>query len=251
MEHQTFSPRDLLTANKWSSLFFSTYSLSLSFLEAVALSAVAKSYRNFIVMADLEGYRSSLADAGAIGVGRSYDLVPVKVKNGVFHPKIAVLIDDQGTVRATVGSGNLSFGGWGYNTEVLDVLVPGPDSNCFSDLANFLQALVNNHGSSGKIEAERIPNLDHFIDTCRRASLTPGAGSARLLHTISEPLDVQLGRISADLGGAISLTVVSPFFSKHTAVVELATALSCERVCRRMITDSGRFDSRESLAPGC
>src|ERR1019366_5811633 len=97
---------------------------------AVALSAVAKSYRNFIVMADLEGYRSSLADAGAIGVGRSYDLVPVKVKNGVFHPKIAVLIDDQGTVRATVGSGNLSFGGWGYNTEVLDVLVPGPDSNC-------------------------------------------------------------------------------------------------------------------------
>jgi hypothetical protein len=176
VEHRTFSPRDLLMANKWSSLYFSTYSLSLSFLEAVALPAVARSFRNFTVMADLEGYRSSLADAGAIGVGRSYDLVPMKVMGGVFHPKITVLTDEEGTIRAAVGSGNLTFGGWGYNTEVLDVLVPGADSNCFGDLADFLQAIIDNHESGGRLDAERIPNLDHFIESCRQASRIPGHG---------------------------------------------------------------------------
>jgi hypothetical protein len=41
---------------------------------------------------------------------------------------------------------------------------------------------------------------------------------------------VQLGRMSADLGGAISLTIVSPFFSGHRGITQLAAALSCERI---------------------
>ena len=79
MERPTISPRDLLLANKWTSLFFTTYSLSLSFLEAAALSAVARSYLDCTILADIEGYRSSLADAGAVDVERRYDVVPIKV----------------------------------------------------------------------------------------------------------------------------------------------------------------------------
>jgi hypothetical protein len=48
--------------------------------------------RSFTVLTDLEGYRSSLADAGAIGVGRNYDLIPIRVERGVFHPKIAIMV---------------------------------------------------------------------------------------------------------------------------------------------------------------
>jgi hypothetical protein len=175
VEQRTLSPRDLLLANKWSSLLFTTYSLSLSFLEAVAVSAVARSFRSFTVLADLEGYRSSLADAGAIGIGRNYDVVPIKVlPGGVFHPKIAIMADEDATVRATVGSGNLTFGGWGYNTEVVDVLVPGADSNCFADLAGFFEALAE-AAAAGRLDAERLPDTGRFVETCRRASRTPGA----------------------------------------------------------------------------
>ena len=132
MAELLFAPRDLLLAQRWSSLLFTTYSLSLSFLESVVVSAVARSYRGLTVLTDIEGYRASLADAGAVGAGRNYDVVPIEVKpHGVFHPKVGVLIDDEGTIRATVGSGNLTFGGWGYNTEVLEVLTPGRDSKCF------------------------------------------------------------------------------------------------------------------------
>jgi hypothetical protein len=61
--------------------------------------------------------------------------VPIKVRSGIFHPKVAVMSDDEGNVRASVGSGNLTFGGWGYNSEILDVLLPGRDSICFGELA--------------------------------------------------------------------------------------------------------------------
>ncbi len=118
-ERPMISQRDLLLANKWTSLFFTTYSLSLSFLEAAALSAVARSYLDCTILADIEGYRSSLADAGAVEVGRRYDVVPIKVRRGIFHPKVAIMADGEGNVRAGVGSGNLTFGGWGYNSEIL------------------------------------------------------------------------------------------------------------------------------------
>jgi hypothetical protein len=169
VEDSTFSPRDLLLASKWSSLLFTTYSLSLSFLEAVALSAVARSVRRLTVLTDIEGYRSPLADSGAVGVGRHYDVIPIKVHHGVFHPKIAVMADEDGTVRATVGSGNLTFGGWGYNTELVDVLIPGPDSKVFEGLADFLQAMTTS-AVGARLDVTRAPNLDQYVEQCRTAS---------------------------------------------------------------------------------
>jgi hypothetical protein len=230
MEHLAFMPRDLLLANKWSSLLFTTYSLSLSFLEAVVVSAVARSFRSLTILADIEGYRSSLADAGAIGVGRNYDVIPIKVQGGVFHPKIAIMADEESAVRATVGSGNLTFGGWGYNTEVLEVLIPGPDSRCFTGLVNFLEATAGAALPGGRLDTERPLDLGHFVEICRNVSRKPGAGNSWLFHTLLEPLDVQIGRMASDLGGATALTIVSPFFSGHVAVKRLATALSCERI---------------------
>jgi hypothetical protein len=64
----SFSPRALLASHAWTSVFFTTYSLSLSFLEAIPLAAVSRSYRDFTVVTDIAGYRSSLADVGAVGI---------------------------------------------------------------------------------------------------------------------------------------------------------------------------------------
>jgi hypothetical protein len=47
---QPFSPRDLISSNPWSSILLTTYSLSLSFLEAVPLSAVYRSYKNLAML---------------------------------------------------------------------------------------------------------------------------------------------------------------------------------------------------------
>ncbi|MBY5660450.1 phospholipase D family protein [Rhizobium leguminosarum] len=230
MEDTHFSPRDMLGASKWTSILFTTYSLSLSFLEAVPLAAVNRTFKNFKVLTDLEGYLSSLSDVGAIGVGRDYDLVPIKVAGGVFHPKIALLEDEGGNIRATVGSGNLSFGGWGYNHEVLEILRPGHDSRCFAELSAMLEAIATGAMAGGRIECMRPPGLAQFVEMARRASLQPGEGRSRLLHTVTGPLVPQLRDMAEELGGARAISVVSPFFSQHAGVKALASGLDCDDV---------------------
>ncbi|WP_426236539.1 hypothetical protein [Pararhizobium sp. DWP1-1-3] len=219
-----------MASHAWSSVFFTTYSLSLSFLEAIPLAAVSKSYRNFTVVTDVAGYRSSLADVGAVGIGRDYDLVAVKCATGVFHPKIGLFADKDGEVRATVGSGNLTFGGWGYNNEVLEVLRPGRDSSCFSGLADLIEAIQREARPNGFLECLRSPDLHSYVSLARKASLVAGAGTGRLLHTMAGPLTSQIATLVEELGGAEELTVVSPFFSAHNGVAVLAEAIGCQNV---------------------
>ncbi|XOK13281.1 hypothetical protein ACI6PO_15710 [Agrobacterium tumefaciens] len=204
--------------------------MSLSFLEAIPLAAVNKSYRNLTVVTDLAGYRASLADVGAVGIGRDYDLVAVKCKTGVFHPKIGLFADKDGEVRATVGSGNLTFGGWGYNNEVLEVLRPGRDSSCFSGLADLIEAIQKEARPNGLLECLRPPDLHSFVALARKASLVAGAGTGRLLHTMAGPLTEQIAALVQELGGAEELTVVSPFFSAHNGVAALSAATGCQKI---------------------
>ncbi|WP_025660149.1 hypothetical protein [Rhizobium sp. IBUN] len=231
MNGNLFSPRDLIASNSWSSVLLTTYSLSLSFLEAIPLASVYRSYRNFTVISDIEGYRASLADVGAVGVGRDYDVVPVKCSPGVFHPKIALLADEKnGEIRATVGSGNLTFGGWGYNNEVIELLRPGRDSACFSDLASMLESMMSHARPGGRLECVSPPALSPFVEMARKAATVPGDGSARLLHTMDGPLLDQMAQMADDLGGAESIHVVSPFFSGHHGIRMLSESLLCERI---------------------
>lgn len=228
---EPFSPRDLLLGAKWTSALFTTYSLSLSFFESVPFAAMARTVRDATVLTDVAGYAASLSEAGALGAGRDYEVIPIAVAGGVFHPKIAVLMDEDGAVRAMVGSGNLSFGGWGYNTEVVDVLVPGTDSIAYGDLGRFLGDLAALTGPDDLFLASRKPELSAFIEACTRQGMQPGSGTSRLLHSLSgRSLAAQIADMANDLGGALSLTVVSPFFSAHRGVELLALQLGVGRV---------------------
>ncbi len=68
-----------------------TYSLSLSFVEAVILDALTRAgTHETTILADPSGVRSALMEQGALRVGRDYDVEPVAVADGVFHPKVTV-----------------------------------------------------------------------------------------------------------------------------------------------------------------
>lgn len=224
-QSRCFSPRDLILGAKWTSALFTTYSFSACFFEAVPLPGMARSARHVTVMADLVGYSASLAEAGAVGMGRSYQVIPVGVPDGVFHPKVSVLVERGETVRAMMGSGNLTFGGWGYNAEVADVLVPGADSTAYRDLAEFLATFAEQAGPGRYFSSSQNPDLEEYVEACRAAAAKPGSGRSRVLHTLAGPLCEQIAGMAAELGGAVALTVVSPFFSGHHGVKRLATAL--------------------------
>jgi hypothetical protein len=92
------------------------------------------------VLVDADGYASSLMERGAARVGRDYTLIPV-LAPGVFHPKCTYLSGPDGDLLL-VGSGNLTFGGYGKNVEVLEVLQPEVHPRAFLDFADFLEALT-------------------------------------------------------------------------------------------------------------
>ena len=104
------TPLDLISAHPWQRVAFTTYALSLSFFEAVILDALARGGGSAhpVVLADIHGVRGSLSEQGAHSVGRAYEVEPVAVSGGVFHPKITVLTADK-ECHLLVGSGNLTF----------------------------------------------------------------------------------------------------------------------------------------------
>ena len=125
MADRTFmNPLDLAKAAPWSSVLFTTYALSLSFFEAVVIDALIRGGgRNLTIISDPDGVRAGLSERGARLVGRDYELLPAERIGGVFHPKLSVFLGDE-DAHLLVGSGNLTFGGWGGNFELVDHLHP-------------------------------------------------------------------------------------------------------------------------------
>lgn len=135
-------PLELVIAAPWRRVAFTTYALSLSFFEAVVLDAMIRGgARNATVFADPTGIKAALSEHGARRVGREYDVEPVACLTGSFHPKIGIFsnVDD---CHVTIGSCNLTFGGWGGNAEVIEHLHPSFAADAFDDLAEMLELLT-------------------------------------------------------------------------------------------------------------
>jgi hypothetical protein len=102
------NPVDLISSLPWRQAVFTTYSLSLSFFEAVVLDALVRGGgREALILSDVAGVQGALMEQGARRAGRDYLVEPIAVSNGgVFHPKISAFVaaDD---CHMLVGSGNL------------------------------------------------------------------------------------------------------------------------------------------------
>lgn len=163
-------------------------------------------------------------------MGRDYRLIPILAPNGVFHPKCAYLSGSQGDLLL-VGSGNLTFGGFGRNVEVLDVLAPKTHPGAFNDFADFLEAL-------GKRPDLTLPDkawVSSFADVARRASDSFAAegsnATARLCHSVERPIVKQIAEICAQCGGAERIIVLSPFHDPDgSALLTLARATECPEI---------------------
>lgn len=204
-------PLDLVDAAPWRETVFTTYALSLSFFEAVVLDRLVRGgARNALILSDPEGIRAGLSEMGARRAGRDYELEPIASCPGVFHAKISALIGEADS-HLIVGSGNLTFGGWGMNMEVFEHLHPSFAASAFVDTAGFFEALVISdrvkHGVGDRLEA---------IAASLRLSAQgqPTSGAIRVLHSLEDTIASQLARFASELGGAERIVVVSPFFDR-------------------------------------
>jgi len=212
---RVFSSLDLIRAHPWSSSFFTTYALSLSFFEAVVLDSLVRQHvGQNLILADVEGVRAALAEHGARSVGRSYEVEPVAVNHGCFHPKLMALTSPT-EAHLVVGSGNLTFGGWGSNFECVEHLHPAFAADAFDDAADFLESLA----TARTVKHAAVERCAAIAKDLRlRSSLGARTGRVRIMHNLERSIFDQLVDVAEDLGGAQRLTVASPFYDNGVAL---------------------------------
>jgi hypothetical protein len=220
---------EVVGAGKWEKALFTTFSLSLTFFESVLLRALRKAdCREVWVVADADGYRSSLMERGSSGVGSEYHLVPIGLPNGVFHAKCCYLVGSEGDLLA-IGSGNLTFGGFGRNLEVLDVLESQTHQQCFFAFADFLTALKNR----ADILCPDFRWAEMFADRAYEVGTNSSQvlEHPKLITSVEQSIKGQLGELVASSEAVENLTILSPFFDPNgQAVLDLAIEIKAREV---------------------
>lgn len=223
------TPINLVEAHPWQRVAFTTYALSLSFFEAVILDALVRGGGGSqpVVLADVDGVRASISEQGAQRVGKDYEVEPVAVKNGVFHPKVSVFTSAD-ECHVLVGSGNLTFGGWGGNCEVLEHLHTGFAAGAIADTADFFEGLCE----GTRVRHGAVAHCAAIASDLRRSTRgRGGSGDIRVLHNLDHSIADQVATAAADLGGARRLVAAAPFWdSDGGAIDRLCEALNLQEV---------------------
>lgn len=223
------NPVDLVSSAPWTRVAFTTYALSLSFFEAVILDALLRGRsRGALILSDLDGVRAALSEEGARRVGRDYEISPVVCNRpGVFHPKITVLSNEADT-HLMVGSGNLTFSGWGGNLEVIEHLHHSFAADAFDDASAFFEGLATSK-SVAVTDANACQEI--AADLRKAASRSSRNGQFRLIHSLEASIADQLAIHADQLGGATRITVASPYFDLDgTGIERLAALTRCDDV---------------------
>ena len=145
--------------------------------------------------------------------GSAYDVEPIAVREGVFHPKISVLTGD-GECHVLVGSGNLTFGGWGGNLEGIEHLHTSFAADAIEDTADFFEHLATTdrirHGAHARCGAVAS-------DLRASASGRPRNGGIRLFHNLDGAILEKLAQPAlATTRGMLS--VLEPRLPRHNSV---------------------------------
>jgi hypothetical protein len=167
-----------------------TYSFDPLFFERIILKDLGHGGSTDITVV---GDRNELQDAvarysGQLNyLGKTYLLAPAET-NGAFHPKLLLRVGNQGA-RLILGSGNLTFGGWGGNRELTYRLNLDAAQTGSASIVNHLLDHVTPYLTS---EAGR-----NALDRLRDYSWLSAADepvSNILMTTPNEPLAAQLQR---------------------------------------------------------
>ena len=173
-------------------------------------------------------------------VGQEFSLIPVSVASGIFHPKVAYLWGQEYDLLL-VGSGNLTFGGYGRNLEVLEVLNSSTNAKAFGDFSDFLDAL----SGASNIQIAEPASLMQFqkrASEMSRKDVEPGA--VRLLNSIDSPIADQLILSARAQLEWLELFVLSPFHNPEGEPIKrIASALGVQHLNVGVSAKSGETSS--------
>lgn len=223
------SPLEIISRGIWDQALFTTYALSLSFYETQLhkLGLARNGCRDIRIIADVDGYQMSLCERQSHRVGNEYRLHPAAMPKGVFHPKI-VWLGGQKMDIILLGSGNLTFGGFGKNLECLEVIRSDHHPEFFHQIAGMIGEWELRQDLRFT-ERSWLPLWRARGETVGRAAggTPPSAwkkdGGPRLLHSTSRSIGSQLVELAMSLGKVAEVRSLSPYYdSDGSGILELA-----------------------------
>lgn len=197
---------------KITNMVILTHNIDFLFLQTVVLSAVRKAGNPRLLI---------LADAGCVdeafqrqnrfldGIGVRYRVIPVEMKPGFrFHPKL-ILSCGLDSAHLIVGSGNLTFGGWGENGELWSEF---DNDSEFSGNIVKARELIGNILKGHQAESHLTDFLSEAFDSDRPWVSGLNDSSSILFKFKSEPtLSDQIAE-SVEISKFDELHVISPFY---------------------------------------
>lgn len=178
-----------------------------------------------MILADRTGVLGALQEYGARRVGQDYSVEPVAVRRGVFHPKISLLFSGN-EAHCLIGSGNLTFGGWGFNLELVEHLHSSFAGSAMWQVAEFFELL----GVTDRVRTGAAPRCEEVGGRLKAASQNPGRSDIRFLHNLEHSISDQIIELADEFGGAERLTVAAPFWDSGSAIGRLGSKLGLDKV---------------------
>ena len=210
---------DLFDADPAELALLSTYQFDPDFFERRLLRTKALSEaRRIAVFMDATQWADLLGrDVPARLLNRRYLVIPVSRLGGVFHPKLGLLLREDGG-RVLCGSNNLTRCGCSSNLEILNALEVDPEiqtgggrSLTVDAYDFFLRAADDAVGEPGRIVRGW---LEEYAEIFRHSGETAdpgGEGTVRLVHTYTGSLWEQIVG-AMDQCRPDRFLVISPFF---------------------------------------
>lgn len=213
---------------------FLTYSLNLAFFEQIIAPALDQAgCSNVLILVDPDGYQQAL-EIGAKSiqsVGLRYVCSPIARRGqGIQHAKMLFMAGPN-RGRLLIGSGNLTFHGYGRNLELYsqfeyDASDTSTNTSPFDEAWILIQDLVNDGGLSTSAQ-QHIKAIRDGVSWLNSLAQNP---EPVIWHNYYHPLLEQLNgwRKSHGFTGPVKkINAISPYYDQHlTALKYLATNLS-------------------------
>lgn len=203
---------------------FTSYTFSPAFFEEQALRAILRLTSDPVEQAERYHHEArralqetpvvAIVDAAERQPGRRLPFDLLEVSGVVFHPK-AVLLLYREHARLMIGSGNLTFGGYGGNTELflcLNLSYANPAHQlllrAFDDHLERVTALVRQPGTQLALFREelqrRLGSTEASVD----------AADVALLDSTRAPIIEQLKALLPSDASIVSLGTLAPFYER-------------------------------------
>lgn len=220
---------EFLKESKGRFAFIATYEFDPLFFERRVLSTPGFEGASVVVFVDNARYRDILV-TGKQGQGfdRNYFVIPISRANGVFHPKLYLIIGDKKAV-ASVGSNNCTSAGTGHNFELISTVESssGDDRSANAQLiSSIFQQFQRYAGEAGPASKWLKANI---FDQATAAFpwLADGGDGDRDIELLSSHDSPLWPQVVARLAGTDirKVALLAPFFDKNLRMVERIRAL--------------------------